>query len=430
MVQIIPANERPHKQTFAQKLNLGVGRGLEQASEMLKSHQENKTLKEKYGIDLEGIENPNTRAQIIADHLKSGRGLSQAKASAGIDYSTYIGDQENPSKPSRGQELGFEKKSGETFENISTSKGKRSIPVTKPVMNLEQIMKKAHQITNEKLQNNIPTDFQSELNTLNSINEAAKYENQEIKAKQQEYGNKYVEKLSNVMENPNDEIVSLFQKKGENGYMEGLTEGEINADAAIQARKFKNTIANVSKDLNSLILRGFDKSSNAIKNKVQPLLDEGLYDTTRNLLDKGGAYPEQIEKIVSNLGEIPKKTVASYEKQQRPDRSWWESQDLTDFDIFSTRYQHNKAPYAPEQMEVIKSNIKDALTNDPATNLILLREAYSNKDVEWDEFKNILDELMIKGEIKLNDDQFNMLDTLDQPPLSGLEKFLKNIRLM
>jgi hypothetical protein len=176
--------------------------------------------------------------------------------------------------------------------------------------------------------------------------------------------------------------------------------------------------------------KNFDKNINSIKNKVQPLLDEGLFDTTRELLNEGGAYPEQIEKIVSNLGEIPKKVISSYSKQQRPEKSWWDSTEENLGNIFSTEYKHQKSPYAPEQMEVIRENIKDVLTQDPSANLVLLRETYLDKDVEWDEFKDIVDELLIKGEIKLNDDQFNQFSsTLENPPLKGLEPILKNLRI-
>jgi hypothetical protein len=61
---------------------------------------------------------------------------------------------------------------------------------------------------------------------------------------------------------------------------------------------------------------------------------------------------------------------------------------------------------------------------------VLLREAYHDKDVEWDEFKDIVEELFLKGEIELNDDQENQLtSTLVNPPLEGLGKILKNLRL-
>lgn len=425
-INVHRASEREPKQTFAQKLNLGVGRGLEQAEKLYDEYSENEGIKRNTGLDLSGIKDPNTRSQMISDQLSRGNSLKQAKAEADIDYSTYAPG-EAPQEKNVSPEANIEK---DILTSPDNKKGKtKNIPVTQPLLSNEQLMQKAKKNTQNKLANNIPTTFEQELNTLNTINNNAKLANQEIKNKQTEYGNKYVEKLHNVIEKPNDEIISLFEKKGENGFSEGKTEGEISADAAVEARKFKNTIANISKDLNPLIQRGFDKSLNSIKNKVQPLLDEGLFDTVRNLLDEGGAYPEQIEKVVSNLGEIPKKTLATLDKQQRPDKSWWESQDLTDFDIFSTRYQHTKSPYTPEQQDVIKNNVKEVLTKDPAANLILLREAYGDKDVEWDEYKNIIDYLVINGEIKLNEDQFNMLDTLDQPPLSGLEKFLKNLRL-
>jgi hypothetical protein len=426
MVQVLHPTPK-QKPSFARSIIGGLAEG---AADELKHYAENKGVERQLGINLSGIKDPNSRAQIIADQLKRSRGLANAKAASEIDYSL---DGLNKSGYSESNSnIGSKKQDNFPADKIKTSKGERNIPVTKTVLNNEQLIQKAQQNVKAKLERNLPADFNEEFNIVNELNNNARRDNQEIKSKQTEYGNKYVEKLENVMPNADDEIISLFKKKGENGFAEGKTEGEIDEDASKEARIFKNNLSNLDKELPKLFSnKAFDeKNITSIKNKIQPLLDEGLFDTAREALNKAGGYPEQIEKIVSNLGEIPKKIISTYEKQSRPEKSWWESTQENLGNMFDTEYKHQKTPYAPEQMEVIKNNIKDVLTQDPAANLVLLREAYLDKDVEWDEFKDIVNELALKGEIKLNDDQFNQLgSTLDNPPLKGLETILKNLRI-
>ncbi len=72
---------------------------------------------------------------------------------------------------------------------------------------------------------------------------------------------------------------------------------------------------------------------------------------------------------------------------------------------------------------------QETLTSDPSSNLILLRKAYDQKGVQWDEFKDQLNSLILSGEIKLNEDQFKMLNILEQPRLDNLDKILKELHL-
>ena len=78
MVQII--QEGPRRQTFAQKLNIGVGRGLEQAQQLYNQYQqqqrmvqENEAAK-RLGIDLSGIQDPKMRQEALSYALQ---GLNQ-----------------------------------------------------------------------------------------------------------------------------------------------------------------------------------------------------------------------------------------------------------------------------------------------------------------------------------------------------------------
>ncbi len=75
----------------------------------------------------------------------------------------------------------------------------------------------------------------------------------------------------------------------------------------------------------------------------------------------------------------------------------------------------------------IQENLSNILTKEPDTNLILLRRAFREKGIEWDQFKDILNTLEREGH-PFNPDQINMLDKLDTPPLDNLGKILHGLR--
>ena len=78
MVQII--QEGPRRQTFAQKLNIGVGRGLEQAQQLYNQYQQQQRMAQeneaakRLGIDLSGIQDPKMRQEALSYALQ---GLNQ-----------------------------------------------------------------------------------------------------------------------------------------------------------------------------------------------------------------------------------------------------------------------------------------------------------------------------------------------------------------
>ena len=84
--------------------------------------------------------------------------------------------------------------------------------------------------------------------------------------------------------------------------------------------------------------------------------------------------------------------------------------------------------YTTEKQEIFTQNLAQTLQNDPATNLILLRRKYEDdKGVDWQLYKDSLNELISTGQFKPNADQFNQLDSLEQPPLDLLGKILYGI---
>lgn len=82
MVQIIEENKKP---SFAQKLNVGVGRGLEMGQQLIQQHKEKKDIQteneaaKKLGVDLSGIKDPKMRQKAYEQALQ-GKLPSQIEA--------------------------------------------------------------------------------------------------------------------------------------------------------------------------------------------------------------------------------------------------------------------------------------------------------------------------------------------------------------
>src|SRR5665213_1859879 len=95
MIQIIKG--RSFGSEFGRAIGEGLGKGGNQG---LNLGMENKAIKKNYGLDLSGINDPETRKQLIADQLKFGRQLKQAEATAGTisGNQDQINDQAQPQR--------------------------------------------------------------------------------------------------------------------------------------------------------------------------------------------------------------------------------------------------------------------------------------------------------------------------------------------
>jgi hypothetical protein len=150
------------------------------------------------------------------------------------------------------------------------------------------------------------------------------------------------------------------------------------------------------------------------------LLNEGLYDTARNLLSELGYHPEERESIIASLGEGPKKALAEMPKIEVKKEPSFKKGYLT----------VDEVPLTGAQQAIIKNNMTKAFKGDRDLNLVLLRKAYEDKGVDWRSFKDTLNEMILDGDVELNDDQFNHLDLMDTPPLNNLDKILHGLNLI
>ncbi len=311
----------------------------------------------------------------------------------------------------------------------STAGGKR------PIKDSNQLMTAGKDISKQL---NIPVN--EGYTIAKSINDEDKVFNQQVdldvaarKQSQRDYGNLAVEKLGKVLPDATDEQQAFFKRKIEEEAGKSESEANIERYISKEASKFKNMMTAVDKDIpasrayNKPLqkLLGNEKSAvqarDDMRVKLKPLLDDGLYDTARNLLSKKGYYPEERESIVTDLGEGAKRGLAEMPQIRK----------FTKITPFPSSPLIEQEPVTEFQQQIIRDGLKNIFNKDPSSNLILLRKAFEDqKNVGWRDFKDSLNELLLNGDIKLNDDQFNQLKELDTPPLNNLDKILHGLNLI
>jgi hypothetical protein len=480
----------PKVSSFGEQFGTQLGGGL---SEGMNQAIENKKIQELTGLNLSGISDPNTRDKLLADQLAFGRKMKQAKASQEIDYSTgeslknrmgeQLAGQQQPRRPRdliggmeeedryQGMELpefpsNLPKKSFGNVpreaprkrelaprQKIQQREGPGNFPqpetagIKQPLLNQDELLREGQRIAQKQTEAGIPTTPMEGLDIARNIEQDKKMHNAEVEKDIEQkvqaemaYGKLGVDKLLKVYPDATDEQKALFMRKGEERGRSGKSESEINRELAKDAADFANTLINVKNGVKARGLltaikgsllgsdRAVEKSIEDNRIKIKPLLDEGLFDTARMIISDKGYYPEEVEATITDLGENSKKSVANL-----PDmKTTTKSQKTAGIGVAIPGGQPTptqKRIYTPEESQQIKNNIKETLTSDPSSNLILLRKAYDQKGVQWDEFKDQLNSLILSGEIKLNEDQFKMLNILEQPRLDNLDKILKELHL-
>lgn len=301
-----------------------------------------------------------------------------------------------------------------------------------PVLSNQDLLKASKPYAAQKTAAGIPTtpvEAYEELKAINADNIAAndlvEKERKERVQSQRDYGNLAASELQRVLPNASGEELGYIKKQVEQSAGENASEADIQRLAAAEARKYKNMLSKVESDVGAIRsyakpwhkLMGSDKTaaqtSKDLRVKIQPLLDAGLYDKARNVLSEAGLYPEEREMVITDLGENTLKYI-----NQMPR-------------VASTAEQGYEDGYSVKDKQTFKDNLKNILVSDPSTNLILLRGKYDlEKGLDWRTFKDALNENIENGTFKPNEDQFNQLNTLDEPPLNYLNGLLNKLGII
>ena len=234
------------------------------------------------------------------------------------------------------------------------------------------------------------------------------------------------------------EVRAYFKSYGENVAKMGGSEAEINKKITDEAKKFIDDSSNIVETLPDAP-RFFKKVGDlfsdtglpnedvkiAMRNKLKPFLEKGMYDYARDLLAQKDYDAEERETFIADLSENALKEVSKLPKINNEPK-FKKDKGLFGYDI-TVKDLDNK--YNEQTKELIHNNIRDVLKSDPNTNLILLRKAYEDKGVDWRIFQNSINQLIQNNEFTPNADQSNQDADLSQPPLSNLDSILFGLNL-
>jgi len=468
MVQILQPRE--NQPSGAQRFIAGLAQGaVKEIPEYFKNKKRNAALN-RAGID---PDLPNEFQQLsYQDRLRRQereeeheRALKLAKGSARIDKSLgrnkqkqelsspgLFEDDTNPIEQSRPRTNKNEK-----------PKEKQVYPTERlPEESPQYIKERSHQIGEESRNQGIAVSDEEIENDLHAQNNQNIHHNNLIDTRQNNqrtrrshYATEAENTLRTLMDNPSLFTVNAFKKHGEELADSDASDTQISDKINKKVTKLKNDIIGISDKIPSanriynVPYRKFnqthvqnEKLYEDIREKIKPLLDQGMYDEVRTLLKGKGFEAEERESLISSLGEGAKKEIAQFPKIKDKNKGksiisglWTNdriSKTVSDRLNIQRKFEDDPMPYSeisPEQLQNVTSSLSNVLKSDPSTNLVLLRKAYMEKGVPWDTFKEAIGKAILEGKIEMSDEQTNAYNTFSQPPLGTLDTLFYNMGL-
>ena len=470
-IQIIDENRyRGLSQELAGGLAKGLPDAIQQFQDYRNMQSENSKINSLIGLDLNDVRDPNTRKDLIADQLKFGRSMKQQKASLNLDIDQPSKEDKRSRRQQEIDDLRSENKRQplREFPNFANSnpaaldeQSKKFFPNNvggndptgqKPQtettgkkddrLTLNQRNAEAKRRLDQKTQERIETSLENEINNVNDDEVFKSSYNSDVDAElsnrvtfQTRYGNiadNFINGLPDSDPIKSPKIRAIIKGNAEKFAGKDTSEGAIQQAIAKDIENISNKFsqfedaiptANVGAKLGRILLntdRG-QKSFDDMRVKVDPLLKMGLYDEVRVKLAAKDYRTETIESILGDLGETTTKNIANMPNLSRATKPWCDRspQEMTDRNLLSG-----------EKLQQFQQNLSQTLQEDPTSNLILLRKAYGEKGVDWEDFWESLKPLIKNGSLKLTDDQEKQLNDLSQPPLDGLDKLFKSLGLV
>lgn len=444
MGPIIPANQT--RQNYAKMIGDQLSEGMKAYLGQQKLERENQALRGR-GIDVSGITDPETRAQIIAHELQFGKGKRKAESTRG-----FFGEGSKETYPSSQRENlpGFMEGTTKKTTSFDSSKDEFQPSKRAKVLTPQEVIQQGISLARMSTDSDNPMSDEQGIQTIHSMNEQARQVNNEQIAIENHYGDIGEGAIASHYKEASPEIRTIFRKKGEEAAESGKSEAEIQKELVKEAVRLKNQIANIKKSVKPTTLfsklgrkltgteRTQEKEEEHLRKELKPLLDEGLYDEARSILSEGGLYPEQRERVITDLSEPTKKQLVQFPNIKKNVPSKMEPKKKVGLGGWGFVTQgaiekelEKSSSYTPEQMGTINDAVKNIFMSEPKANLILLRKEFEKKGVDWQGFKDAIDQGILEGYINLEDeDQFNMYSDLQEPPLSDLEEMMYKLNLI
>ncbi len=283
-------------------------------------------------------------------------------------------------------------------------------------------------------------DVRAENQVYKDYNKQIDTDRQERVSSQEKYGGIAEDSLKKVLPEATPEQLAIAKKWGEEEAGKNMSEADIKRTLDKKSTKLSNDIDNVRQKIsaprlqNSLSRRAlgsykdFEQAAGDLRLELKPLLDLGLYDTARNLLEETGYAPEEREIIINPLNERTVNTLNQVPKAKI------EKMSAPTFGISTPIPSGVAGRYNEGQQKNVEDGIKNVFQHNPNASIVLLRKSFEDKGYDWQIYKKALNKLATEtsenGGIDLTDDQFNQLIYLDQPPLNHLQELLHGLHLI
>lgn len=308
-----------------------------------------------------------------------------------------------------------------------------------PILTPEETRSKGRELAAQMTAQGNPTRPDEGAALVAAENEKAKDYNKLVEEERKErvgaqeaYGKIAEEYLKDVYPEASPELATIFQKEGEALSGQGKSQADIKRTLATKAKNLKNSIVNAQKEYSAPRIqaklwrslageyKNFEQAASDVKRHLQPLLDQGLFDTARKILSDKGYGIEEREGILhplsnqsyARINQVPKIAIKR-ELGRAPG-------------IPATGLVREREPVS---LEPIKDALKEMKSFEPNFSLTLARKAFEDKGYDWREFKDALNELQDEG-FQLEDDQRTQQGYLDSPPLNAIEKVLHGLDII
>ena len=409
--------------SFGSQMGRSLGQGIASGGAALAGNlmqkKEDRLLKEKYGIDVSGFRG-DTRRALIGEELKRGARRREAESTLPAGNA--------------GVQMGMQDEEGMNDEFMSKpskrsmSREETSVPKSRHILSDQELEQEGERIARSRLSSPNPITLQEGI----QLAEEQNARNIQYRNTQNTYGKIAEDELAKVLPNAAPELQKVFAAKGEEYLRQNLSDTEAKRRLATDAKNLTDKLASVAKSLppkraltslkQALLGTGRkeEKTQDSIRAKLMPLkkdLGPAYYDTAREMLEKTGRQPEEIEELISSIGESTEKTLSKFEKIPKKMN-----------DTLFGGPLGNATPLDEKENEVFAENLGQVLQNDPSANLILLRKAYEDRGVDWNSFKDVIDQMTLNGQFKPDPEQIKAMELLDNPPLDRLDAILHHFK--
>lgn len=430
MVQIIPAAKQKYSfgSAVGQNFGEGMGKGMldeEERRRHDKYRKEEDEALRKRGIELSGTRDPEVRAALIANDLKMG----MANKRANVSYSKQNAPNalRKPTEEPSPSDQTINPKKQSIYSNENEDSDRK-------ILTFDEEWDESARIAQYRTENGIPTSTEEVLPLVHARNEG----NKSFAATQEHYGDQAVQALyRNVgTDVSNPDLEAKFRKYGEEAAKKSVSQSQFHKNLAEKVKNFKNALTNIERlpgpRLFSEVGKKFlgkskteEEKNRSVKTAIKELLDEGESDIVRTALSKKGYGPEEIESFITELPEMSKKHLANMPKIETPTKKQ---------NIYEKRYspmlQQKPPEYNQAQKQAVANTVNNVFKDDPSVNLVLLRKAMGDKNVDWRLFKESIDNGILNGSFKLNPFQLTQMTYIDEPPLDDLDKMLHGLNFI